>query len=343
MVSSEGIEASAGSPTAREEIIEAVGGDWEISRVVRDLVEPTLDLSNMDEVADVDLSDMPEEFVEAFENISEVDATENEIDLKDPESGMVFSIGAADLTPISTDSGVIKAESVDGTTTSVSHITESGKGQVVVAVEDPVATFKDFTYELPIGYRLQPAPNGGFTLVNEAGEMEGRIDPAWAVDANGNRLPTRYELVGNNTLRQHVETQDAAFPVVMDPSWAWWVATTAACVAELAPLFVSGGAAIAARLPKLISFLNKLAKRVHVAKAIKKVGGVSKAAVAVTKKAYMDLRSKVNAKLRKHMPIKKLLKEEREFLKVAWDLIDKNKWDLIGIGSCLLLYNELRK
>ena len=217
------------------------------------------------------------------------------------------------------------------------------KGKWLLLIEGPVVTYKDFSYELPIGYTLQSAVGGGFTLVNEAGEMEGRIDPAWAVDANGNRLPTRYELVDNNTLRQHVETQDAAFPVVMDPSWAWWVATTVACVAELTPIFVSGGAAIAARVPKLISFLNKLAKKAHIAKAIRNVGGVSKASVAIVKKAYMELRSKVSAKLRKHMPIQRLRKEDREFLKAVWDLFDNNKWDLIGIGSCVAIYFELRK
>ena len=95
------------------------------------------------------------------------------------------------------------------------------KGKWLLLIEGPVVTYKDFSYELPVGYTLQSAAGGGFTLVNEADEMEGRIDPAWAVDANGNRLPTRYELVDNNTLRQHVETQDAAFPVVMDPSWKW--------------------------------------------------------------------------------------------------------------------------
>lgn len=37
-------------PTAREELLEIVSGDQEISHALEDLVEPSLDLSNIEEV-----------------------------------------------------------------------------------------------------------------------------------------------------------------------------------------------------------------------------------------------------------------------------------------------------
>ncbi|MCP3805548.1 hypothetical protein NLX83_40420 [Allokutzneria sp. A3M-2-11 16] len=44
----------------------------------------------------------------------------------------------------------------------------------------------------------------------------GRVAPAWAVDAKGKRLATRYELTGT-TLTQVLEHRGAAYPVVADP------------------------------------------------------------------------------------------------------------------------------
>jgi hypothetical protein len=49
----------------------------------------------------------------------------------------------------------------------------------------------------------------------------GTVDPAWAVDANGEPVETRYE-VAEGLLRQVVKTDSTtAFPVVADPTF-WW-------------------------------------------------------------------------------------------------------------------------
>lgn len=49
----------------------------------------------------------------------------------------------------------------------------------------------------------------------------GTIDPAWARDAAGRSVPTRYEINGN-VLTQIVDRRagDFAYPIVADPSWS---------------------------------------------------------------------------------------------------------------------------
>lgn len=53
------------------------------------------------------------------------------------------------------------------------------------------------------------------------GNLIGGFTPAWATDANGNDVPTRYELNGS-TLTQIVDHQsaDVAYPVVADPAYS---------------------------------------------------------------------------------------------------------------------------
>ena len=74
-----------------------------------------------------------------------------------------------------------------------------------------------------------------------------RVAPAWARDADGKPVPTRYELRGSD-LVQVVEhtTGNFRYPVTADPWWstAWKVVKCATAVAfvALTPVFVVGKA-----------------------------------------------------------------------------------------------------
>lgn len=50
------------------------------------------------------------------------------------------------------------------------------------------------------------------------------VAPAWAVDADGQPVPTHFEIQGSS-LVQVVEHQSAAYPVVADPQYTWGIAT----------------------------------------------------------------------------------------------------------------------
>lgn len=104
------------------------------------------------------------------------------------------------------------------------------------------------------------------------------IAAPWAVDANGAAVGTSYELDGQ-TLTQVLDIDETtAFPVVADPSAAfWWKA--AKCVGQLG-LMALAAAKAATMVVKLVKFISGLKKTSAVAKAWKKLlgsGGTTKA------------------------------------------------------------------
>ncbi len=56
--------------------------------------------------------------------------------------------------------------------------------------------------------------------------MVAGVAPAWALDASGQPVPTRYRIEGT-TLVQVIDHHGAAYPVVGDPKYTWgWVTGT---------------------------------------------------------------------------------------------------------------------
>lgn len=151
---------------------------------------------------------------------------------------MVSSDGIAPLT-IPLPDGLSLDAAV--TTDSGSVVYAADQGGVDVAVEEVpqgvrVSTVlwdgsqEAFSYSLPEGVEATPQPDGSLTLTRtETVEAEGTtaevtatigtIEPAWAVDANGAKVETAYE-VADGVVTQTVDTADAAFPVVADPTWS---------------------------------------------------------------------------------------------------------------------------
>lgn len=86
-----------------------------------------------------------------------------------------------------------------------------------------------FSFPLPEGVDGEILSDGSVILTrkievadegatSEVDAVVGLVEPAWAVDANGNAVPTKYVLA-DGVLTQEVDTSDASFPVVADPSW----------------------------------------------------------------------------------------------------------------------------
>ncbi|HET8615325.1 MAG TPA: hypothetical protein VFL94_07355 [Actinomycetales bacterium] len=74
------------------------------------------------------------------------------------------------------------------------------------------------------GHELRQLGHGYVAVYDRSGEPVALIEPAWAKDAHGNAVKTRYEIDGS-TLSQVVDVDaHTAFPVVADPSvsWHWW-------------------------------------------------------------------------------------------------------------------------
>jgi hypothetical protein len=95
------------------------------------------------------------------------------------------------------------------------------------------------------GHELRELGDGYIGVFDaETGEPVAVIEPAWAKDAHGRAVETRYEIDGS-TLTQVVDVDEStAFPVVADPSvsshwWGWQIRFSRAETGRIASLRLS--------------------------------------------------------------------------------------------------------
>lgn len=104
-------------------------------------------------------------------------------------------------------------------TTVAAQPTDDGGVRVLAVLDGSAAPTRfDYPLEIPSGATLQSAAGGEIHVTAESGEVIASIAPAWAVDANGMAVPTRYTVSGT-TLSQYVEHgEGTVYPVVADPA-----------------------------------------------------------------------------------------------------------------------------
>lgn len=175
---------------------------------------------------------------------------------------------------------------------------ESVRTTICIADADAAKEY-DFQFDLEEGQKLMTAADylgeeydtGEVYVVNDNGEIQYVIDPAWAKDANGDDVETHYE-VSENTLTQVTNfDENTAFPVVADPT-AWQVTKCAG--------------AISWAVGSTIFSVAKLAK---VKKYIKAIGGVKKSAkkyMAAIKAAKKQAQKEGSRNWRKYLKRKNI-------------------------------------
>ena len=142
--------------------------------------------------------------------------------------------------------GAVAFDNKNGSISTVLNKTD-GSLQVATVLEKQSAPTQ-FSYEvnLPKGVQMVLDSDGGVSFLTSVGRYVGGVAPAWAIDARGATVPTRYSISGS-TLTQIVDHRDLpfAYPVVADPwfgidlidrtSWVsgtlqvyptWWGRTT---------------------------------------------------------------------------------------------------------------------
>lgn len=111
-----------------------------------------------------------------------------------------------------------------GGTEVVTRIADDGGAQALIVISDAAAPNRyEFPVEVPGGSATLTAQQDGSVTIGDGPEVLATAAPAWALDANGDAVPTRYE-IDNGTLVQIVEHGDGtAYPVVADPkvSFGW--------------------------------------------------------------------------------------------------------------------------
>lgn len=165
-----------------------------------------------------------------------VTATDNSLNF-DQADGLSMTLGLpANAVPVDQiesaggDKALVTTQYTDPAP-GVPEASVSARALILIPSLDAPSSY-DFEVELPAGVEPAPRADGGMDLVQKgAAEPEdpdvdvsavvGRIMPAWAVDANGAKLPTSYSFE-NGTLTQSIKfNADTAFPVVADPEVAW--------------------------------------------------------------------------------------------------------------------------
>lgn len=91
---------------------------------------------------------------------------------------------------------------------------EEGTTRLSAILAAPITSHPRWSFES--GTKLLILDDGSVSI-SDGERFLGGIDAPWAVDSDGRSLPTHYEVSGA-TLTQIVDTTDATFPVVADPT-----------------------------------------------------------------------------------------------------------------------------
>lgn len=134
--------------------------------------------------------------------------------------GLPFAQKASDATE-SQVPGVVVYNNNNGSSTV--PVVRDGSVQISTVIDNANAPKRyDYPMDLAAGQRLQLNADGSVIAAGEDGSVSVYVAAPWAKDANGNPVPTHYEINGN-TLTQVVDfTANTAFPVVADPTYTYW-------------------------------------------------------------------------------------------------------------------------
>lgn len=150
----------------------------------------------------------------------------------DPAAGILLGTNAGDLEvslPFASTAdgatvekkGIVSYDNNNGST-SVPVVTNDGSLQIDTVISAASAPTR-YSYDLTIPEDGQIVQAGeGYFIVNGNSDPVAYVSAPWAKDANGNGVPTHYELNGT-TLTQVVDfASSTAFPVVADPQFTWY-------------------------------------------------------------------------------------------------------------------------
>ena len=109
--------------------------------------------------------------------------------------------------------------------------TEAGVRSIVSINNENAPKEYDFKLDLPEGHKLVFSSDyfgeelaleddiEEVFVVDENNIIQSVFGEAWAKDANGNDVPTHYEIVGNSLIQVVEFNENTAFPILADPDW----------------------------------------------------------------------------------------------------------------------------
>ncbi|MFT4127546.1 MAG: DUF2599 domain-containing protein [Gordonia sp. (in: high G+C Gram-positive bacteria)] len=116
------------------------------------------------------------------------------------------------------DFGLATYDNNDGSTT-VPIPQPDGTLQITTVIDGPEApTRYAYAITLPDGGELADVGDGYFAILDSEGLPAAMIEPAWALDANGETVDTHYEVAGNELVQVVNHNDGDAYPIVADPA-----------------------------------------------------------------------------------------------------------------------------
>lgn len=95
---------------------------------------------------------------------------------------------------------------------------EDGSARIRTVIPDLDAPDRyRYDLSLPEGASVVPEEDGALAIIDAEGALMAGIAPPWAVDAEGNELPTAYEIRGTSIVQRIDLGAARAFPVIADP------------------------------------------------------------------------------------------------------------------------------
>lgn len=113
--------------------------------------------------------------------------------------------------------GIVSYDNGDGST-AVPVAKSDGSVQIATVIDGPEAPHEyEYPLDLPAGATLEQDGSGFVSILSAGGEFLGGVAPAWAKDATGSDVSTRYEIDGTTLTQIVAHSVRDAYPVVADP------------------------------------------------------------------------------------------------------------------------------
>jgi hypothetical protein len=121
-------------------------------------------------------------------------------------------------TPSESDGAeAVSFEASDGSFDMTTESMEAGARALLTIRNAEAPTEYPFEIDSDAEITLVPVPSGGVEIVDEYNEAIAYVEAPWALDANGEKVPTSFRVEGR-TIIQVVEHSGAAYPIVADPA-----------------------------------------------------------------------------------------------------------------------------
>jgi len=102
-------------------------------------------------------------------------------------------------------------------------VVQAFKGSVrVLTILNDADAPSEYEYDVnvPVGGHMKKLQDGSIKILDKNEKFEGGFAPAWALDKNGKKVPTHYEIRGNKLIQviEHLSV-NVTYPIVADPHY----------------------------------------------------------------------------------------------------------------------------